>query len=368
MLQLAHANVRYSKQSGGVEMTGGGPVNPARRLMVALSLAAAAIFVLMLGIALAAEASGALAPASSASITTCATGPVRPGASIDGGPALEASQIGNAQIIYTVAEDLQLPQRAAVIAIATAMQESALRNLPGGTADSLGLFQQRPSQGWGTPAEIMNPVYAASAFYSRLVQVPGWQSLPLTVAAQDVQRSGAPGAYAQWQALATALVTTFSGAATACLTDNGGHVPASGITHLPPGFTLPPGTPAAVQAAITYTVAQLGKPYIWGGTGPAGYDCSGLVMMAYRAAGISLPRTTFQQVLVGTPVYGLGQLAPGDLLFSAGSDGTATDPGHVGMYIGAGLVIEAPQTGEPVMITPLSGYWQKNTVAVRRIV
>jgi len=91
--------------------------------------------------------------------------------------------------------------------------------------------------------------------------------------------------------------------------------------------------------------------------------------MAYRAAGISLPRTTFQQVLVGTPVYSLSQLQPGDgdLLFSAGSDGTPTDPGHVGMYIGSGLVIEAPQTGEPVMITPLVGYWQQNTIAIRSL-
>ena len=86
-------------------------------------------------------------------------------------------------------------------------------------------------------------------------------------------------------------------------------------------------------------MAQLGKPYIWGGIGPVGYDCSGLVMMAYRAAGINLPRTTFQQVLAGTPVYSLSQLEPGDLLFTAGSDGTATDPGHAGMYIGSGLVI-----------------------------
>ena len=129
-----------------------------------------------------------------------------------------------------------MPQRAAVIAIATAMQESRLRNLPYGDADSLGLFQERPSQGWGSPAEILNPVYAASAFYERLVQVTGWQALPLTVAAQDVQHSTDPGAYAQWEPLADALVTTFSGAAAACLTDSGGHVPASGTTRLPAGL------------------------------------------------------------------------------------------------------------------------------------
>jgi cell wall-associated NlpC family hydrolase len=323
---------------------------------------------ILLGVALAAEASGALSPTAASPLTACGIAPVKAGVSTDGRPALDATQIGNAQIIYNVAEDLQLPAHAPVIAIATAMQESGLRNLTGGTADSLGLFQQRPSQGWGSPAEILNPVYAASAFYARLVQVADWQTLPLTVAAQDVQHSATPGAYAKWESLADALVSTVSGAATACLTDSGGHVPASGSIHLPAGFTLPPGTPAAIRTAIAYAAGQLGKPYIWGGTGPAGYDCSGLVMMAYSAAGISIPRTTFQQVLIGSPVYGIGQLAPGDLLFSAGSDGTAANPGHVGMYIGSGLVIEAPQTGEPVMITPLAGYWQQNAVAIRRVV
>jgi cell wall-associated NlpC family hydrolase len=86
------------------------------------------------------------------------------------------------------------------------------------------------------------------------------------------------------------------------------------------------------------------KPYVWGGVGPVGYDCSGLVMMAYEAAGISLTRTTFQQIYAGTPVYSFSDLMPGDLLFTPGSDGTAADPGHVGMYIGSGLVIQAPET------------------------
>jgi cell wall-associated NlpC family hydrolase len=293
---------------------------------------------------------------------------VQAGAEVGGYPALDAGQIGNAQIIYNVAQDLKLPPRAPVIAIATALQESMLRNLPYGTADSLGLFQQRPSQGWGSPAELLNPVYAASAFYTRLLRVTGWQTLPLDIAAQDVQRSGEPGAYAHWETLAAALVSTFSGAASACLKDSSGPVPSSGTTHLPSAFSLPAGTPVAAQAAIEYAVAQLGKPYLWGATGPNAFDCSGLVMMAYQAAGISIPRTTFQQVLMGTPVYGMGSLLPGDLLFSAGSDGTASNPGHVGMYLGSGLVIEAPQSGEPVMITPLTYYWQKETVAIRRIV
>lgn len=320
----------------------------------------------VLGLLLFAVGSGALSPPAQALTGGCSGPPVAAGKTVDG-QVLDAAQIDNAQIIYNVAVGLQLPQQAAVIAIATAMQESRLENLSHGTADSLGLFQQRPSQGWGTPAEIMQPVYAATAFYSRLVEVPDWQELPLTVAAQDVQHSAYPDAYAQWQPLATALVDAFSGSAAACATDNTISVPASGTTHLPKGFTLPVGTPPAVVTAIAYAVAQLGKPYIWGGTGPAGYDCSGLIMMAYRAAGISLPRTTFQQVDAGTPVYSLSQLQPGDLLFTAGSDGTPENPGHVGMYIGQGLVIQAPQTGEDIMITPLKGYWSENVVAMRRI-
>ena len=82
------------------------------------------------------------------------------------------------------------------VALAAALQESNLLNLPYGDRDSLGLFQQRPSQGWGTAAQILDPAYAASAFYARLVDVPGWESLPVTQAAQLVQSSADPGAYA----------------------------------------------------------------------------------------------------------------------------------------------------------------------------
>jgi cell wall-associated NlpC family hydrolase len=90
-------------------------------------------------------------------------------------------------------------------------------------------------------------------------------------------------------------------------------------------------------------------------------------MMAYQAAGIDIPRTTYQQVDTGTAVYSVSQLQPGDLLFTAGSDGSNSNPGHVGMYIGDNLVIQAPQTGEDIMLTPLAGYWQENAVDIRRI-
>ena len=108
----------------------------------------------------------------------------------------------------------------------------------------------------------------------------------------------------------------------------------------------------AAATAIVFTKAQLGKPYCWGGTGPACFDCSGLVFTAYAATGIHLARTTFQWQQDG-PQVPLSQIQPGDLLFSAGSDGTPANPGHVVMYLGADQVIQAPQTGENVQIDPL---------------
>ena len=105
---------------------------------------------------------------------------------------------------------------------------------------------------------------------------------------------------------------------------------------------------------VAFTRAQLGKPYLWGGTGPDAFDCSGLVMMAYRAAGVDLPRTSQQQWLWG-PRVAPGHEEPGDLVFFAGSDGTTTSPGHVGMVIGNGLMIEAYATGFPIRIASYGG-------------
>ena len=117
---------------------------------------------------------------------------------------LTAEQLSNAETITAVAQQRGLPARAVVIALATAQQESRLRNLDYGDRDSLGLFQQRPSQGWGTEAQVQDPVYAAGKFYDGLVEVRGWQTARLTDAAQRVQRSGFPEAYQQWEPMATA--------------------------------------------------------------------------------------------------------------------------------------------------------------------
>jgi peptidoglycan DL-endopeptidase CwlO len=105
----------------------------------------------------------------------------------------------------------------------------------------------------------------------------------------------------------------------------------------------------AVTSVIDFAEQQIGKPYLWGGTGPDAFDCSGLVMMAYRAAGIDIPRTSQDQWTFG-PRIAESQAEPGDLVFFAGSDGTTTDPGHVGLVIGNGQMIEAYATGFPIRI------------------
>ncbi|MEU3730731.1 heavy metal transporter [Streptomyces sp. NPDC033538] len=130
-------------------------------------------------------------------------------------------QAVNAAAITAVGTARDLPERAVTIALATALQESTLRNIDYGDRDSLGLFQQRPSQGWGTPAEIMDPAYSAGMFYERLVEVPGYTRLPLTVAAQRVQRSGFPQAYAKHEPDATLLAAALTGRSAATLTCEG---------------------------------------------------------------------------------------------------------------------------------------------------
>jgi hypothetical protein len=104
-----------------------------------------------------------------------------------------------------------------------------------------------------------------------------------------------------------------------------------------------------VATAIAYAEQQIGKPYLWGGTGPGAFDCSGLVMMAYKAAGITIPRTSQAQWAWG-PQVPASQAEPGDLVFFAGSDGTPASPGHVGLVIGGGKMIEAYATGFPIRV------------------
>lgn len=128
---------------------------------------------------------------------------------------VDADQIRNAAIIIMVAQQMGVPPRGWVIGVATALQESWLRNLPDlgerNDHDSIGLFQQRPSKGWGTPDQLMDPAYAARKFFEKLVKVKGWQKMALTDAAQAVQRSAYPDAYAKHEPLASRIVDALTG-------------------------------------------------------------------------------------------------------------------------------------------------------------
>jgi cell wall-associated NlpC family hydrolase len=308
-----------------------------------------------------------------------------------------AEQVTNAKTIQATGVAMNIPARGQIVALATALQESGLRNLTYRDRDSLGLFQQRPSQGWGTASEILDPVHASTSFYTALEKVSGWQSMTVTQAAQAVQQSGFADAYAKWEPLATALQKAIA----PLLVQAGGTSPSSsssgtsstppstaggcssegdgsGFGTIPPGavpagYTIPADAPAQAQTAIRWAMGQLDTPYQWGGSctnshgaDPMGRcDCSSLMQQAYKAAGVTLTRTTYTQVTEGKPVS-VDALQPGDLVFTAGSDGTAANPGHVGMYMGSGLIINAPHTGAVVSIESLAS-WKSQIVAARRV-
>ncbi len=119
-------------------------------------------------------------------------------------------QIANARLIVDIGNQRRVPAEGLVIAVATALQESRLRNLRGGDRDSIGLFQQRPSQGWGSPEQLSDPAYQTRKFYDKLLAVDGWQQMRITEAAQAVQVSAYPKAYAKHVPAATRLVGRLS--------------------------------------------------------------------------------------------------------------------------------------------------------------
>jgi murein DD-endopeptidase MepM/ murein hydrolase activator NlpD len=165
--------------------------------------------------------------------------------------SLGQEQTRNAAIIISVGQQMKVPPRGWVIAIATALQESELINLGNLGArndhDSLGLFQQRPSQGWGTPAQIMDPAYASRKFYERMLQVANWQTRPLTDVAQAVQRSAFPDAYAKHEGRATQIVNALTGGAARAA---GSATTVSDLTCAQPGQIAASGWTQPVLAAI----------------------------------------------------------------------------------------------------------------------
>lgn len=277
--------------------------------------------------------------------------------------------------------------QAELIALMTADAESSLHNyanpkvpaseqLPsdgnppsGGDHDSVGLFQQRDS--WGPLSDRMNPATATRLFINRLLQIPSWQTQPPGVVAQLVQISAFPDRYAQHEAQARAWLAqivgkptladppTSSGPPATMARCGADGIPRAKLAAVPAGaisrgYTIPPNATDAERVVVTFALAQLGKPYVFGAAGPETYDCSGLVMAAWGLAGVQLPHYSPSQAELGTSVDSPDLLHPGDLVFIPGDDGTMQAPGHVGMYLGDGYIIEAPQTGDVVKIVPLT--------------
>jgi len=304
-----------------------------------------------------------------------------------------AGQTAYVRTIVGVGKARGVPERGWVVALVVALQESGLRNLSnpayptslpltsdgsGANGDSLGLFQQDPQAGWGTVEELMSSVYAATAFFGGpdvppanpgLLDVPGWVGLPVAVAAQRVQRSAYPDAYARWEAEAAQLAAANADAPPVAVLNpppgspavSAGYTGADGLCG--PGGVLPPGG-ATGDAAAVIAAAQrwLGTPYSWGGgtldgpsegfgagAGIVGFDCSSYTRYAFfQGAGLTLPRTAAEQYAatagrtVETGGPDLAALQPGDLLFWGASAGSIH---HVALYAGGGMLLEEPHPG-----------------------
>lgn len=178
-------------------------------------------------------------------------------------------QAVNAATIAAVGTGRGMPERAVTIAIATALQESQLRNIEHGDRDSLGLFQQRPSQGWGTEKQILDPTYAAGEFYRHLAKVHDYAKLPLTVAAQRVQRSGYPEAYAKHEPDAALLSAALTGNSAATLTCAGlpATTQAAGPDAVRAALVRDFGRDALQPAAVEVNAVSTPAPSPTGGTG-----------------------------------------------------------------------------------------------------
>lgn len=305
----------------------------------------------------------------------------------------------NARTVAAVAA-ARAGQPGALIAVTVGLAESGMRILGntndpaaagmatqgvGADHDSLGIFQQRAS--WGSVSQRLDPVASTNLFIDRLLALPGWQGEEPWQAAQDVQVSaydGDPrpandfsseygGNYRAQLTRAERLLSYISHDAAVLDCDGAGGsavgaapLGTSGSHGLPTDYTIPPATSSAGRTATQAALAELGKPYVFGAAGPDSFDCSGLTQWAWARAGISLPHYTVDQWQSGTATDA-DSLAAGDLVLVPGSDGTLANPQHVGMYIGRGLVVEAPQSGDVVKVVTYSSFVSAGLSGLRHI-
>ena len=354
------------------------------RFAVAVPGAAAGVLLLTLGAVgfifyAGSTASSAGSPVGAGAVgVVCAPDPTAGSVAGFGG-----DQLTNAAVIVAVGRSLRVPQRGLVIAVATSMQEATLRNLGygdimanGRMSSSEGLFQQLAS--YGPDRTVASR--AAEMFFAGgpsgipgLLQIPGWQSMPLAQAAEAVQGSQQPELYAKWEQPADQVVGKVEGRA--CSTTG---APGIGTAAVPSGGAPAPGVgsggSAAARGAVARALSQVGVPYSWGGgsdTGPTlgicgpdgaqndchivGFDCSGLTMYAYAGVGIQLPhQTQLIWAVFPTHITDRAQLLPGDLLLIS-SNGDPSGIHHVVIFLGGDQVVEAPYSGALVRVT--TNFW-----------
>ncbi|CED91292.1 Lipoprotein [Actinomyces succiniciruminis] len=258
---------------------------------------------------------------------------------------LGATQLENAAAIIAAGNEAGAGQAGQVVALMTALQETRLLNLAnpavpeslslpndgeGSNYDSVGVFQQRPSMGWGAVADLMTPATSALIFYERLMSVGGWQDMAPGRAAQTVQRSAYPDAYDRWEPVADTLVSALSSVSCASSTSSGG---------------VPAGLDEKRNAVVTFALQQVGDAYVWGAEGPDRWDCSGLVQGAYRQIGIELEHWSEAQRSAGREVSAAEAL-PGDIMWW---------PGHVAIYLGNGELVGAQGYSQGVVRIPVYG-------------
>lgn len=254
--------------------------------------------------------------------------------------------------IISIGQERKLPALAWQVAIQAGMTESGLRSLDYGDRDSLGIFQMRPSMGWGTPAQVTDPVYAINKFYDVLVNVPEWEERRPGDSAQRVERSAYPDRYHNWEAMAAFLIGELGN-----VPDPAGCGAGEGKALLASG---------AAGGAIEFTKDQLGEPYLWGGNGPDAWDCSGILVKAFGSVGVTIPRVANDQYMRGGAHLPIADAKAGDLIFWASDPSDPVSVHHVGMYLGNEEYIHAPQTGDVVKISKLNrDYYELMPLAVR---
>jgi cell wall-associated NlpC family hydrolase len=216
----------------------------------------------------------------------------------------------------------------------------------------------------------MDPSYATDAFVGRLLSVPHWQQIAPWLAAEHVQHSAyldGSNYKPDWVPAGTILseVLANGDAPGACGQGTGG-LAVKGIGHgLPPGYGAPAGTPPKHAEVVSFALAQLGKPYVWGGAGPDAYDCSGLTMAAWATVGVTLAHASSVQQTEGVAVNA-AQLVPGDLVLVPGSDSPGPGlAGHVGIYLGDDLVVSAIDTQYGVAVQTWDTFVSGGLIALR---